>query len=118
VKNTFGNIEKLKSSKKITALFDSGKSHKNFPLKMLFMEQDEGLPSQVAFSVPKRNFPKAISRNRIKRQMREAYRLHKSLVKSNNGKTFALLFLYISKDKETYADIENSMRSLMEKLQK
>lgn len=85
---------------------------------MIFMENDEGLPNQAAFSVPKKNFPKAVSRNRIKRQMREAYRLHKNLVKTNNGKTFALLFLYISKDMETYADIELSMRALLEKLQK
>lgn len=49
--------------------------------------------------------------------MKEAYRIHKNLVKSNNDGAFALVFLYISKDKESYAVIEKAMRELLQKLQ-
>jgi len=107
----FPKEEKLKSKKKIELLFEEGKGLVKFPVKVLFKELENELHTQAAFSAPKRNFKKAPDRNRIKRQMREAYRLHKHLLMSDNGKKFALLFLYISKDKQQYEAIEKAMVS-------
>ena len=114
--NTFGKAEKLKSRKLIAEIFSNGKSVTAFPLKMIYLEQVDGDINQAAFSVPKKNFKKAVSRNRIKRQIREAYRNHKTLVKSNNDKAFAFVFLYIGKEQESYEAIENAMIKLLQKL--
>lgn len=110
---TFSKNEKLKSRKLIEQLFAEGKTVSNFPLKLFYIPLEEARNSQAAFAVPKRNFKLAVSRNRIKRQMREVYRLHKHLLSGNNGRKFALLFLYISKDKPQYAELDSSIKALL-----
>lgn len=110
---TFSKNEKLKSRKQIERLFVEGKTISNFPLKLFYLPLVEEENHRAAFAVPKRNFKLAVSRNRIKRQMREAYRLHKHLLSHSNGKKFALLFLYISKDKPQYAQLDSSIEALL-----
>ena len=111
----FPKTEKLKSSKTIEKLFSEGKSFTKFPLKLIFIPQELEKPTQASFAVPKRSFKSAVDRNRIKRQLREAYRMHKPLILTNNGKEFALLFLHFSKDKPKYAELEKSVVSLLKK---
>ncbi len=112
----FPKHEKLKSTKTIERLFAQGKSFSKFPLKLIFLPQELEKPTQASFAVPKRSFKSAVDRNRIKRQLREAYRLHKPLIIANNGKNFALIFLYFSKDKPKYAELEKVMATLLKKL--
>lgn len=113
---SFPRSEKLKSSKTIKRLFEGGKSYTKFPLKVLYLEVPEQQTTQATFAVPKRNFKLAVTRNRIKRQMREAYRLHKQEVTNKNGKKFALLFLYLSKDKPQYVQLEKASKALLKKI--
>lgn len=108
--------EKLKSRKTIESLFLEGKSLTKFPIKVFYVLVENETAHQVAFSVPKRSFKSAVSRNRIKRQLREAYRLQKQLLPTNNGPKFALLFLYLSKDKPQYAQLEVVMGKLLKNL--
>ena len=112
----FHKSEKLKSSKTIERLFSEGKSLTEFPLKLIFLHQNNDEIVRAAFAVPKRNFKSAVSRNRIKRQMREAYRLHKQLLTANKDANYALLFLYLSKDKLQYAKLETALKALLKKL--
>ena len=79
----FPKEEKLKSRKLIEQIFAEGESRKKFPVKVVFIPQETLKTHQAAFSVPKRNFKLAATRNRIKRQMREAYRLQKKEVPGN-----------------------------------
>ena len=109
-------LEKLKSSKTIEALFLEGKTFSKFPIKVFFLPIDNAKSSKVAFAVPKRNFKSAVSRNRIKRQLREAYRLQKHQVETNNNLNFALLFLYISKEKPQYLELEACVGILLIKV--
>ncbi|MEM7085904.1 MAG: ribonuclease P protein component [Bacteroidota bacterium] len=121
---TFSKHEKLKSRKVIEQLFSEGKSMKEFPVKLFYISMEEAhleqlrsaTTSQAAFAVPKRNFKLAVTRNKVKRQMREAYRLHKHLLSPNDGKNFALLFLYISKDKPQYATLDSSIKALLKQI--
>lgn len=71
---------------------------------------------QAAFSVPKRRFKLAVDRNRIKRQIRETYRLNKSMLVESEGQKFAMLFLFIGKDKVPYEVLDKAMKGLLRKL--
>lgn len=93
-----------------------GTTLKAFPLKVIFLNDPALECHQVACAVPKRNFKLAVARNRIKRQMKEGYRLHKHLLTNNHGKYFALLFVYIGKEKPLYNQIDSSIRSLLKQL--
>lgn len=112
----FPKEEKLKSRKLIDQLFAEGKSLKKFPIKVVYLEAENLQKTQAAFAVPKKNFKLAVSRNRIKRQMREAYRLHKHLLTNNNGKKFALLFMYIGKEKPVYQQLDSSIKLVLKQL--
>lgn len=93
-----------------------GKTHSKFPIKVFFVSEENGENSQVAFAVPKRNFKSAVDRNRVKRQLREAYRLNKQMLAEINGKKFVMLFLYLGKTKPQYAELEKAMVKLLKKL--
>lgn len=112
----FPKNEKLKSRKTIETLFSEGKSLKKYPLRLLYTESEGAEITQAAFAVPKRTFKLAVTRNRIKRQMREAYRLQKQTVLTNNGRKFALLFLYIGTDAPNYETLEKATKNLLKTL--
>ena len=108
--------EKLKSSKTIEKLFSEGKSFSKFPVKIIFIEQEGSGYNKAAFAVPKRNFKSAVDRNRIKRQLREAYRLNKQSFNKDNERSYAMLFLYLGKVKPKYSSIENAIQALLKKI--
>jgi len=112
----FPSSEKLKSRKAIELLFTEGKSVRSNPVKVFYLPSETIKSSQATFAVPKRNFKNAVDRNRIKRQLREAYRLHKQLLITNKDQNFTLLFLYLGKDKLPYATIESAMISVLNKI--
>lgn len=116
MKQTFPKSENLKSEKAIQALFSKGKSYNKYPIKVVYTITDDKESTQAGFSVPKRNFKKAVDRNRIKRQLRETYRLQKHLIEEKNGKKFALMFLYLSKEIPQYAQLEKAMGKLLKQL--
>src|SRR5690606_16443749 len=71
--------ERLCSEKDIQELFQKGSSFYLFPFKVLFLTNPEfPTTNQVLVSVSKRNFKTAVSRNVVKRRIREAYRLNKA----------------------------------------
>lgn len=115
--HTFPTKEKLKSKKLIDALFIEGTSVKAFPLRMVFIETPLPYPEvilQAGVSVSKRNHKLAVTRNRIKRLMREAYRMHKHII-DTKGTTFAILIIYTGRDVIKYEEIERSMVKLLKR---
>ncbi len=117
---TFKKEEKLKSRKLIEQLFKKGSSLSEFPLRMVYLKVDHttNYPVQASFSVSKRKFKKAVDRNRIKRLMRESYRLHKHTLYKNIEDKHVIMFTYIDEKEHKYVDIEEKMIHLLKKFVK
>jgi len=114
MKASFSKKEKLKSKKLIEQLFTEGKSILVYPLRLIFMETafDDYVKLKVGVSVSKRNFKKAVDRNRIKRLLREAYRLKKHTYFNNTTTQYAFMILYIGNEKPIYKHLEAKMKLL------
>ena len=113
----YSKIEKLKSKILIDKLFVKGKSISSFPLRIVFLETefDESVIAKCAVSVSKRNFKNAVDRNRVKRIIREAYRLNKNIYFNNITTQYALMILYIGNEKPTFEQVDKAMKKLLER---
>ena len=108
----FGKQEKLKSRKMVEELFAQGKNQSIFPIRIFYkflpVQADEKSIMEAGVSVSKRNFKKAVDRNRIKRLLREAYRLQKKellqVLKEQQKKGY-VFFIYTHKELPTYQNI-------------
>ena len=117
MKFTYNQKEKLKSKKRIDQLFTEGQSVSAFPLRLVYLSTtfEDDVIAKTGVSVSKRNFKTAVDRNRIKRLMREAYRLNKAHFFNNLSTPHAFMILYIGKDKPTFEQVETRMKVLFEK---
>ncbi|MEO6136957.1 MAG: ribonuclease P protein component [Ginsengibacter sp.] len=114
--------ERLKSRKVIQQLFKEGQSFSHFPFRIIFLEvNDQTSQLRTGFSVSKRHFKKAVDRNKIKRLMRESYRLQKNNLKDlieKNQTGLAVFIIYTIDALPTYKDIFEKMGTALERLQK
>lgn len=124
MKFTFPKKEKLKSQKLIEKLFLEGKAVNAFPLRVLYLQTDfdDGAKIKTGVSVSKRNFKKAVDRNRIKRLLREAYRLNKPEYFNNITTSYAFMILYLGKDDTNFDTVNSKMKivfkTFLEKISK
>ncbi len=97
--------DRLKSRKAIDLLFSKGKSFSNFPFRICWQLVDNDVALKAGFTASSKNFKKATDRNRIKRLIRETYRLQKNnlqeVVQTKN-KGIHLFFIYTGKEVPTY----------------
>ena len=118
---TYSKTEKLKSKITIDLLFSEGKSVSKYPLRLVYVESDYGIPEssdkkiKMGVSVSKKYFKNAVDRNYFKRVLRETYRLNKHLLIDNLNKPYAFMFFYQSKDRLTYEEINTKTIQLFEK---
>ncbi|TAH19239.1 MAG: ribonuclease P protein component [Cytophagales bacterium] len=130
----FPKSERLRSKKLIDTLFNPAQSAKLggnvflYPFKIIWIDKidnEQVTPNapippfiypQVLFSVSKRNFKRATDRNRIRRQLKEVYRLHKSLIFEKNSPPAVLGIAYVAKDKAAFAFIEKKMLLALKKM--
>lgn len=112
----------MKSRKIIERLFKKGKSFAHFPFRVIYIQiEDVETALQAGFTVSTRNFKKAVARNRIKRLMREAYRLQKNPLKEylrENHKSVAVFFVFTGNEMPQYDLIFDKMNSALLKLEK
>ncbi len=115
---TFPKEEKLKSRKLINRLFAEGKHLKSFPLQMAYLPIEHTTDSliQAGFSVSKRKFKHAVDRNKIKRLMRESYRLNKNILLEKHTKKHILMFIYTTNTIQSYQEIEKAMLHIFKHL--
>jgi len=128
---TFSREERLKSLKTIARLFKGGESFMAYPIRVVWLlhpvqennslSEPDGLalpefPAQVVVAVPKKNFKTAVARNRLKRRIREAWRLHKQELYERLGeRRTALMLMYIAKEELPFSEIENGVKKLVRK---
>jgi ribonuclease P protein component len=113
---TFPKAEHLCSKKRIEQLFNrQNPSLGVYPLRLTWVVAPTRTtaPPEVLITVPKRTFKRAVDRNRLKRLVREAYRLNKyRLLEAENGHPVALLgILYTGKEKSELPLIEKKLIS-------
>ncbi len=99
--NTLHKSERLDRKKVIEKMFSGGsRSFSVFPLRVVYLPVEKlDAPAAILVSVSKRRFKRAVKRNRVKRQIREAYRLNKHLLSgalSGSRHRLALAFIYLS----------------------
>ena len=116
------NIYKFKKEEKVTgedridSLFAKGKSFVSFPLRVVYLNTQFSVPSPVSVlvSVPKKRIKSAVKRNRIKRQVREAYRLNKhfldTLIPQNIDLHLDIAFVFVKEELVDFSVIEKCMR--------
>jgi len=115
--------ERLKSKLLLDRLFESGKSSFAYPIKLVYLKEplpDGEWPLLFSVTVPKKKIKSAVSRNLVKRRVREAYRLHKldiqdQLLESNSHR-LAIMLIYIESEIKEYKVIEKSVLKLLKKL--
>lgn len=114
----FPKKEKLSRKKLWDEVFTRGDRLKAFPVALYYLKTPlpENVPAQAGFAVPKKSFKHAVDRNRIKRLMREAYRLEKPGVFNNMQGSYAFVFLYLGKEKTDFKPVSRAMKTLMNNL--
>ena len=118
---TFSKNERLCSRKEIERLFANGTAITASPLKLIYILRSE-LPAEsckTMFVVPKRSFRKAHDRNKLRRRIREAFRISKHDLYNNlKEKRIALsmAILYTGKKATDFAVIDKVLKELLQKL--
>lgn len=114
----YPRAEKLKKNTEISLLFEKGKWRTSGNLRIIILKDKPTLPiesGKLGVSVSKRYFKRAVHRNRIKRLLRECYRLNKGLFKEAFGeKTMAMLFWVSSEMPSKFQDVEAQFIKLCE----
>tara|TARA_B110000444_G_scaffold258109_1_gene298124 strand:+ start:135 stop:542 length:408 start_codon:yes stop_codon:yes gene_type:complete len=119
--NTFGRDQRLKSTIVMDSAFSEGTKIKGHLIIARYTQSsfETECPFQVATTVSKRKFRKAVSRNRIKRLMREAWRLekHRLLEKWVVGdKKWGLVFIYVGREIPTFDECSDNIRQIIDVL--
>lgn len=116
---TYNKQEKLKSKKLIKQLFEEGEKTSVFPIMLLYLqvEHESNYIIQAGVTVSKRNFNKAVDRNRIKRLLRETYRLNKPFLYEKLEKKYIFMFIYLGKKELKYQLLNEKMKTILELFQ-
>ena len=121
--------ERICSKLLIDQLFNGGNSHSMvaFPLRAVYVIKDrneaQGAPppqAKILISVPKKYFKRAVKRNRVKRQVREAYRKNKYILLDKlqpmPNQEVLLAFIWLDNMLHASAEIENKVCNLLQRI--
>ena len=120
---TFRKQERIVSHQLIETLFEKGDSQSlaAYPLRVIYTQTErrpDCAETQILISVPKKRFKHAVDRNKVKRQVREAYRKNKHLLGGyvSEGKQLLIAFVWLSDKHCTSAEVEKRLVSLLQKM--
>lgn len=118
---TLGKKERLTGQSLVESLFKGGgsRSMSFFPLRVVYALVEGGdAPVRLLVSVPKRYFKRAVRRNRVKRQLREAFRknkhvLYEKVALQPEGKSLAVAFIWLDDHLHDSEAVERRVRNLL-----
>lgn len=115
--------ERLHHKKPVEELFSDGQSFIAYPLRVVYLLEpmEAEARSRILVSVPKKHFRRATKRNRIKRLMREAYRLNKAPWLGwleSKGLYARIAWSMVCKELPEYKQIEQAIQKTFAKIQK
>jgi ribonuclease P protein component len=122
--HTFSKAERLNSKIIIDKLFEKGSEKTKdfflYPFRVVYLYPEnptKNLPA-IIISVSKRSFKRAVDRNLIKRRIREAYRLNKSLICDNESVTLPSYFgfIFVGKEILPFTTIESKLKVILTKI--
>ncbi|NPA42404.1 MAG: ribonuclease P protein component [Chlorobi bacterium] len=107
---------RIKRKKIMDALIGEGESLFLYPFKLIYKEMPlpEDVPFQMAVGVSKKRFRKAVRRNRVRRLVRESFRLEQHRLPSD--RQLALLIVYVGKEEEKFDFMRRRMARLLDML--
>lgn len=119
---SFPKQEHLCSETRINELFLKGESFMSYPFRVVWLASRAETETriQVVMSVPKKKLKHAVDRNRVKRLLRETYRLHKSVLWQQAtalGFSLDIAFIWIPSEILAYAKVEKKMKEAMVKFE-
>jgi ribonuclease P protein component len=123
IRYTLSRNEKLKGRKAIEQLFSAGKAFTISPFRVVYFipEETEGEILQAGFTVSTKYFKKAVDRNRVKRLLREAYRLQKHILiddLTRTDKRLRFFIIYTGNELPEYNMVYERVTSILNRFQK
>jgi ribonuclease P protein component len=123
-KFTLKKAERLKSRKRIEQLFREGEHFSRYPFRVYFnISPPDGsihrTPLQAGVGVSNRNFKKAVDRNRVKRVVRECYRLQKNTLNEQllkSGYTLDLFLIYTARELPDFLVLKEKLQLILSRL--
>lgn len=114
----YSKKDKLKSKKQIEELFTNGQSVMAYPLLIKYNKTqfNDNAILKAGVSVSKRNFKRAVDRIRIKRLLREVYRLNKPHYFKTLSTSHAIMILYIGKEMPEFLSLNKTLKTLLKQL--
>lgn len=118
---SFSKAEHLCGDKKTGRLFAEGQATIAYPFRMVYLliPKEDEIPVKVLISVPKKRFKRAVHRNRIKRLIRESYRLNKHIltnVIADKDNQLYLSFQYVADEIFPFEKTERKMVQALQKI--
>ena len=118
---SFTKAERISLQREIDLLFHEGTAFTVYPLRVIYVEKQafSGVPAAILVSVPKKRFKRAVKRNRLKRLIRETYRLNKNALWESlqlSGKGLLIAFIYIGNELCDFSTLNTSMKKIIAKL--
>ena len=107
------SVERLKSKKEISFVFESGESVFSFPVKLFYLKNTNPVTASVAFMVGKKNIRLAVERNLVKRRMRESFKLN--CLNDRFFLGYSLVFVYLDKKVASFDQITKGFQGVLEK---
>ena len=117
---TFTKKERLNGTIRIETLFKEGESFISYPLRVIYLLHEQSKESMCStfISVPKKRIKRATQRNRVKRLIRESYRLNKSLIDSETigDKSVDVAFIYVKDSISDFPIMQKAMRKALNQI--
>ncbi len=125
MQNTLSKTEILRNKKSIEELFSQGKGFIQYPLRCVYsynvLNNDSYTQTdfdiQAMFTVSKRYHKRAVRRNKMRRRIKESFRLHKNdfivELKQLGVTKIKMAFLYVGKEENSFETVDESIKKII-----